>query len=227
MSVKEYKLEVQKREIEGKKNLKKIRRNDGIPGVYYSYDSKESIPFTLDKKELQIAIKSGARVFNISVGGKKRNVVFKSVQYHPVTDLIQHIDLYGVKMDQEITIKATISLIGDSIGVKQGGGVLNTASTEIEVACLPLDIPESIEVDISNLEIGDSIQAGDIKLDEKLKLVSSADMVIVSVTHAMRETEQTQPEDADDTFMEEEDTSSSDVDNEKSDEGSGADSEEN
>ena len=204
MAVKEFKLEVSKREHSGKKASKQIRRDGGIPGIYYSHDSKESISFFIDKKELFEAQKSGAHLFNVSVGNKKRNVVFKSVQYHPVTDDILHIDLYGVKMDEKITVKVSINLIGDAEGVKGEGGVLNSPTSEIEVECLPMDIVGSIDVDVTELTIGDSMQVGDITLDDKLTLMSSPEAVVASVTHAMREEKPVVEEDDSDDFMDEE-----------------------
>ena len=204
MSVKEFKLEVTKRDGSGKKSSKQVRREGGIPGVYYSHDSKESVSFSIEKKELFEAQKSGANIFNISVGAKKRNVIFKSVQYHPVTDDILHIDLYGVKMDEKITVKVSIHLTGDATGVKDEGGVLNSPTSEIEVACLPMDIPNAIEVDVTKLSIGDSMQVVDIKLDDKLTLMSSPDAVVASVTHAMREEEPVVEEEGEDLFMDEE-----------------------
>jgi large subunit ribosomal protein L25 len=204
MSIKEFKLEVTKRDGSGKKSSKQVRREGGIPGVYYSHDSKESVSFSIDEKELFEAQKSGANIFNISVGAKKRNVIFKSVQYHPVTDDILHIDLYGVKMDEKITVKVSIHLTGDATGVKDEGGVLNSPTSEIEVACLPMDIPNAIEVDVTKLSIGDSMQVFDIKLDDKLTLMSSPDAVVASVTHAMREEEPVVEEEGEDLFMDEE-----------------------
>ena len=204
MSVKEFKLNVNKREGSGKKASKQLRREGGIPGVYYSHDSKESISFSIDPKELFEAQKSGAHIFNISVGTKKRNVIFKSVQYHPVTDDILHIDLYGVKMDEKITVKVSIHLTGDATGVKDEGGVLNSPTSEIEISCFPMDIIGAIDVDVSELSIGDSMQVIDIKLDDEHTLMSSPDVVVASVTHAMREEEPVVEEEGEDIFMDEE-----------------------
>ena len=204
MSTKDFKLEVNKRDLSGKKASKQIRREGLVPGIYYSHDSKQSISFSIDKKVLLEAQKSGANIFNINVGSKKRNVIFKSVQYHPVTDEILHIDLYGVKMDEKITVKVSISLIGTATGVANEGGVLNSPTSEIEIECLPMDIPNEIEVDISNLSIGDSLSVNDIKLDDKFSLMSSGDAVVASVTHAMREEIPVIEEEGENMFMEEE-----------------------
>ena len=225
MAVKEFKLDLNKRENSGKKASKQIRREGGIPGVYYSHDSKESISFSIDPKELFEAQKSGAHIFNISVGTKKRNVIFKSVQYHPVTDDILHIDLYGVKMDEKITVKVSIHLTGDATGVKEEGGVLNSPTSEIDIACFPMDIIGAIEVDVTELSIGDSMQVGDIKLDDKLTLMSSPDAVVASVTHAMREEEPVVEEEDEDLFMDEEGGEAPETDEASSDAGESTDSE--
>ena len=114
------------------------------------------------------------------------------------------IDLYGVKMDEKITVKVSIHLTGDAIGVKEEGGVLNSPTSEIEVSCFPMDIIGSIDVDISALSIGDSMQVSHIKLDDKHELMSSPDSVVASVTHAMREEEPVVEEEDKDLFMDEE-----------------------
>ena len=186
---KEYKLEVEKRDSTKKADLKQYRKAGKIPGVYYSFDSKESINFLVSQSEINNAIKSDANIFAINVGGENRNVLFKSVQYHPVTEAITHIDLYGVDMKKAVVVKVGLNLIGDSIGVKEEGGILNQTAQEIEVKCLPSDIPNIIEVDISDLSIGDTILANQITLDESLELMSAEDMLIVSVTLPMKEVE--------------------------------------
>ena len=184
---KEYKLEVEKRTKANKKDLKELRKSGKIPGIYYSYDSKESLPFFIEQSVINNAIKSDANIFAINVGGKDRTVLFKSVQYHPVTEQMTHIDLYGVNMDKPVVVKVPINLIGTPIGVKEEGGVLNQVSQEIEVKCLPGDIPNVLDINIDELSIGDTIIAESVKLDDTLELISSADMLIVSITVPMKE----------------------------------------
>ena len=186
---KQHKLEVEKREVTKKRDLKILRKDGKIPGVFYSHDSKASINFIIDKSEINQAIKSDANIFTINVGGKERNVLFKSVQYHPLTEEMTHIDLYGVNMNKPVVVRVPIELRGDSVGVKEEGGVVNQASLEIEVKCLPGDIPNVIFADISELSIGDTLLAESLDLDEKLELISSNDMLIVSITLPMQEVE--------------------------------------
>ena len=199
----EHKIEINKRVDINPQSLKQLRRNGNIPGIYYSAISKDSIPIFITQKDYYTAIKSGARIFNILVENKKQNVLFKSVQYHPVTEEVLHIDLYGIRMDQTINIKVVLLLTGDAIGVKDEGGILNQPLNEIEIQCLPADIPASIELDISELGMGDSLNASDIILDEKLTLITSEDAVAVSVTQPMKEIEPEVEIDEDEIFLDE------------------------
>ena len=198
----EHKIDINKRESLGKKGVKQLRREGMIPGIYYSPNSESSMPIVISQGDFHEAVKSGSRIFNISVGEKKQNVLFKSVQYHPVTDQVLHIDLYGIRMDRAVNIKIPVHLIGDPIGVTEEGGVISQATTEIEITCLPGDIPEFVETDISGLALGDAINVGILQLDEKITLITPEDTVLASVTHAMKEIEPVVEEEED--FMDEE-----------------------
>ena len=199
----EHKIEINKRDDITPQRLKQLRRDGNIPGIYYSATSKDSLPIFITQKDYYTAIKSGARIFNILVDNKKQNVLFKSVQYHPVTEEVLHVDLYGVRMDQAITIKVPLLLTGNAIGVKDEGGILNQPLNEIEIQCLPADIPDSFELDISDLSMGDSLNASDIELDEKLTLITNEDAVAVSVTQPMKEVEPEVEIDEDELFLDE------------------------
>ena len=183
---KQFKLTVEKRDLKGNKDLRQLRQDMKIPGVYYSYDGS-NILFQISNNEVKNAIQSGANIFTVNVGGNEQNVVFKSVQYHPVTEQIIHIDLYGVDMNKPISIKIPIVYVGTPLGVSTEGGVVVTNLNEIEISCLPSDIPENIEVDISNVSIGENIQAGDVDLGDKFKLVTMEDSTLMSVTHVVVE----------------------------------------
>ena len=198
---KQYKLEVEKRDSTRKADLKQYRKKGKIPGIYYSYDSKSSVNFLVTQSEIKNAIKSDANIFAISVGGENKNVLFKSVQYHPVTDEILHVDLYGIKMDQVVSVSVLINLTGTAKGVTEGGIVVQ-ALNELEIECLPMDIPTGIEVDISELDIGDSMKVEDVVLDDKITAKSNADQIIVSITQAMKEEELIPQVDEDEELLE-------------------------
>ena len=202
----EFTLEVTKRDSVSKNEIKQMRKEGKVPGIYYSHDSKNSIPFYIERQVLRQAYKSGARIFNINVGSKKRTVIFKSVDYHPVTDQVLHVDLYGVKMDQAVTISVELKLTGSAKGVVEGG-ILVQGLNELEIDCLPMDIPEFLEVDISNLNLGDSLRVADLQLDEKFAIKSSEDQIIASVTHPMKEVETTDSTEEEGEFLDESGTS--------------------
>ena len=185
----EFKLDIYRRDDLTNNALKALRAEGNIPGIFYSYDSKESIPFYISQTTLSDAKKSGARIFNIAVGSTKQNVIFKSVQYHPVNDEILHLDLYGVNMNKAVSVKVQLILTGTAIGVSADGGVLVQSLNEVDIECLPGNIPENIEVDISELSLGSTLRAQDLNLDEKFTLNTDNEQVIASVTQAMKEEE--------------------------------------
>ena len=179
--MKVHKIEVNKRELSNKKSfVKSLRNKDEIPGIYYSHDSKASIPFSVSKKVMNEALKAEAQVYQVSVGSKARDVIIKSVQYHPISDEMLHIDLYGVRMDQEVTVKVPIELVGQSEGVK-AGGVLNQTLTELDITCLPGNIPQNIEINISNLNIGDTLRLGQLSLADGLTVIGDEENLIIAV----------------------------------------------
>jgi len=218
----DYKIEVQKRELSTKKSfVKGLRRNGDIPGIYYSHDSKESIPFIVTQKVLREALKSDAQVYKINVGSKSRDVIIKSIQYHPITEEMTHIDLYGVDMDKKVAVKVPITIVGQSIGIKEEGGVLNQSMTEIEIECLPQDIPQNIDADISDLAIGDTLRLENITLSDKLQIVGDLDMLIASIVAPAKQEEVVEEEviEGDEAESSNEEASESNVDSEEQTEG--------
>ena len=129
----EFKIEVFKRELTKKGRMKAFRKEDKIPGIYYSHNSTNSVPLYITKNTFKEAQKSGSRIFNILVGDKKRNVIFKFIQYHPVTDEVLHLDLYGVDMNRPVAISIIVALTGTAKGVSQEGGVLVQSLNEVNI----------------------------------------------------------------------------------------------
>ena len=217
----EFKIEVHKRELSAKKSdMKNLRKEQKIPGIFYSFDSKDSIPLYIDQKTFGEASKSGAKIFNIVVGKDKKNVIFKSIQYHPVTDNILHVDLYGVDMNRKVSVKTTINLIGSPIGVANEGGVLVQSLNEIDLDCLPGDIPDGIEADISALGLGAVFKVADLDVSDKLEIKTPEDQTIASVTHAMQEEQEVSDEEGEE-FMDGDSEKTSEDDGASKDEGSG------
>jgi len=180
-----HKIDINKRNWTSKREVKNNRKNGKIPGIYYSSDSKESIPLFIEESEFAEVLKSGAHLYQVKVGSKLRNVIFKEVQYHPVTDQVLHIDLYGVSLTEKIAFKVPLRLIGNAIGVSEDGGHLTQSMMEIEIRCLPTEIPEFIELDVAELHLNESLYVSNITSPENVEITSSESLVVVSISHGI------------------------------------------
>lgn len=152
-------LNVAPRAAFGSRSSRRMRREGLVPGVVYSGGS-EATAFQVSERDVRGVIAEGAALFDLSVdGGKARPVVVKEQQLHPVKGTLRHIDLQEVKLDTAIEAEVTIELEGveDAPGVK-AGGTLEHVTREITIEALPTDIPEKIEVDVSTMEINDTLQ---------------------------------------------------------------------
>jgi len=153
----------------GKEASRKLRQNGLMPAICYG-PRTETIPLIVDMRELTQTIHMGENVLiDLMIqDGKKAGqkvVVVRDLQIDPVTDLYLHADLFEVVMDEEISVEVPIVLVGKPEGVKMGG-VLEQITREVTVECLPGNIPQSIEVDVSSLNIGDTIHIGDITAEK-------------------------------------------------------------
>ena len=175
-------LKAKKREISTKGAINQLRKSGFVPGIYYS-KGKEQITFSVDEISLnKFVYTSETGIIQLSFDGEEKlGCVIKDIQFDPVTDKVVHFDVQGVTLGQLLQIELPISLVGSAIGVKNGG-ILQEQTHKLEVECLPRDIPQHIEVDISGLKIGESIHVRDLKLD-KIEILNSEDTVIVSIVH--------------------------------------------
>lgn len=167
----------------GKEASRKLRQNGLMPAICYG-PRTETIPLILDMRELTQTIHMGENVLiDLMIqDGKKASqkvVVVRDLQINPVTDQYIHVDLFEVVMDEEISVEVPIVLVGKSEGVKMGG-VLEQITREVTVECLPGNIPQSIDVDVSSLNIGDTIHIGDITL-EKAMIVADPTTTLATV----------------------------------------------
>lgn len=180
MSAKDYKIEVFKRDRMGKRDVRKLRAEGYIPGIYYAADQPEPITFKMEKKELSAALADEALVYHVSVGGVRRNVLIKEIQYHPVTDEFMHVDFQGVSMDAMIEFAVPLVFIGKPIGVTDEGGQIHHGLMDVHILCIASEVPSSIELDISEVHLGESIHAGDLDIG-KVELVTSPDATVITV----------------------------------------------
>jgi large subunit ribosomal protein L25 len=172
-----------------------MRREGLVPGVVYS-GGTEATAFQVSEREVRNVLAEGAALFDLSVdGGKARPVVIKEQQLHPVRGTLRHIDLQEVKLDEAIQADVTIELEGaeDAPGVK-GGGVLDHVTREITVEALPTAIPDKISLDVSTMEINDTLQLSAIDPPEGVTFVVDEGEEITIVTLAPPRVEEVAPE---------------------------------
>lgn len=188
------KLNVTTRENAGKKWAKKIRRDGQIPGIFYQHGQK-NIQISIDKKELLIFLRQEAALISALFDGKEmKNCVVRELQIDPLSREPIHVDLMGVSMTEKLTVAVPIHLTGVPDGVKNQGGSLSQILREIEIECLPADIPEHLEFDVSALQIGDTISVKSIHSD-KFVVVGDLDRIIATVA-APRIVETVEPTEA-------------------------------
>jgi large subunit ribosomal protein L25 len=177
------KLTAAKREGAGKGDARKLRATGFIPGILYGPEI-EPAPISVNALELGAMFRqqgSSSRLINLDFNGEKngRMVIIREIQRDPVTGVFRHIDLYQVSMTKKLNITARITLVGTPAGVKLGG-ILQHIIRDLDIYCLPSDIPDKIEVDVSELEIGDSVHVKDIVLD-KVEILSNPTRAVATV----------------------------------------------
>jgi large subunit ribosomal protein L25 len=176
----EVSLKVESRKQIGKESAKRLRREGKTPGIYY-FHGKESIPISVDKKALHAIMGKESTLLDIMIDNKdQRKCIIRDIQFDPITSNPIHIDLMGIELTEKVTVQVSITLTGTPDGVKNQGGVLEQQLREVSVECLPMDIPEHIVLDVSNLVIGGSLHVSDIQLD-KVKLLDDGSKIIAHV----------------------------------------------
>ncbi len=189
-------MEAQKREALGKEASKKMRREGIVPAVIYG-PTIDTTPLEINFKDLSKILDTGGRenvLIDVKIKGinktaLSKTVIIKDVQRHPVKGNIKHVDLLEVQMDKVIRVSVPIHITGEAIGV-EAGGILQHETRELEVECLPSDIPESIDVDVTDLDIGGSFHVSDLVVEEKIKILVDGDHNIVSVVTPQKEEEE-------------------------------------
>lgn len=184
-------IEATEREIGSKSDLRELRKNNAIPGVIYG-PGRESLAIQLDKnlflKEYRKTI-GELVVFIVKIGRKKFQTIIKDKQIHPVSREIQHVDFLELREDSKIKVNVPIKYIGTPVGTKEGGE-LEIMIREVEISCLPKDLIEDFEIDISHLEIGKSVQIGDLKVENaEITLPPDISLAIVHAPKAEEEEE--------------------------------------
>lgn len=162
----------------GKANVRRMRRAGNVPCVLYGVE-KGSVSLTLNKKELEEFLSEARSIIKVVVDGEEQRSVVKEVQYHPVKGDIIHVDLQRIKAGQELHLTVPIKYIGTAPGVKTGG-VFQSIRTELDISTLPRYLPNEIEIDISWMEVGDTIHIEDLEF-EHIKIDHDSDQSVCSV----------------------------------------------
>src|SRR5438067_5930986 len=178
-------LEATARDTFGKNEARRRRRDGKVPGVLYGGDGNKATPITVEPRALLRILhsESGANTL-ISLklaGAPDTRVLVKDYQLDPVTHHVLHADFYRIAMDRAIQVTIPVIVKGEPKGVKQQGGILEFVRREIEIECLPGDIPEHVEIDVSELMLHQGVRVRDLLVDPKWKPLSEPDMMPVHV----------------------------------------------
>ncbi len=191
----DFSLNANTRDDLGKGASRRLRRNDGlVPAIVYG-GNKEPQSISIAARELNKALENEAfysHVIKLSVDGKKEDVLLKALQRHPAKPRIMHADFLRVVAGHEVTVHVPLHFINEDncVGVKKSGGVISHTMTDVEVTCLPKDLPEFIEVDMAGVDLGDIVHLSDLKLPKGVAVPALAqgadhDLPVANV-HAAR-----------------------------------------
>jgi large subunit ribosomal protein L25 len=180
-------VEVEKRLTTGKNAANRLRAQDQIPAVLYG-GGKDSEAWTLQvpRKTLATLLNKGLHgnaIFKLNLKGtdQTRHVMIRDLALDPVSRKMLHVDFVRVLLDRKLRVKSEVHITGVPNGVKNSGGILNIVTHELLIECLPADIPESIGIDVSGMELHDSFRVSDLKLGDKIAVLEKADRVVAHV----------------------------------------------
>lgn len=181
-------LNANERKISRKSANKQLRKNGRIPGVFYA-KNQSPIAFEVSEQALKpLVFTSEAHIISLKIGENDGlTCVMKDIQFDPVTDKIVHFDLHGVTKGEKIELEVPVIVTGNAAGIKQGG-VLQLALHKLDIECLPTDMPEHVEINVTNLHLGESIHVRDLKFDN-FTVLTAEDAVVVSVVAPRTEKE--------------------------------------
>jgi large subunit ribosomal protein L25 len=183
-------IEAQKRVKIDKASRSALRKEGKVPAIFYS-KHHEPMPVQFSERSIHpyvFTAKTSLITLNVE-GHEELDCIIKDVQFDPVSEKIVHIDLLGLKKGEKIQIEVPVQLVGNAIGIKEGG-ILQHTLHKVQIECLPVDIPEHLEIDVTDLKLGHAIHAGDLKFDNFI-LLNSPEAIIAAVTHPKIEKEET------------------------------------
>ena len=179
----EFVVPAESRSETGKNVNRRLRSRGMIPGVLYG-TGKPAVPVAVSPREIGAILKSASgenTLFDLDLGGSRRKVILKEFQREPLRGQLLHADFYEVALDKVLQVKVHVELEGLPVGVKLQGGIVDFVTRELELECLPADIPAKIAVDIAHLELGKHLRVSDLKLGDKVKVLDEPELVIAHV----------------------------------------------
>ena len=181
----------------GKGPARRSRRQGNIPAVVYGPETDPK-PIEVTERAFRAAIKQAAgtsAIINLDVNGKSSKVIIRDIQRDPVTSHVVHVDFHAISMNKPLHLSIPLTFTGTARGAKTDGGILQTTMRELEISCLPADIPEHIDVDVTDLGIGDSIHVRDLEVpNAKILAEPQRTVVVVAAPTVVKVDEPTEEE---------------------------------
>jgi len=185
-------LTIKRRERTGKQVARRLRRDGAVPGVLYGGAKPE--PVTLDPRAVLRIIhghEGSTQLLSLKLDGDgtTRMAIIRDLQFDPVSERLLHVDLQEVTADRAITVRVAVHPVGEAAGVREQKGILNIILHELDISCLPMNIPERIDADVSQLMIGDVLTVGDLQAPEGVRILNDKGQAVVIVAAPMAEEE--------------------------------------
>jgi large subunit ribosomal protein L25 len=196
--MKTIELAVERRDTRGKNAARRTRSAGKIPAVVYGA-GRDTVPITVSLRDLSDAFRGGAgenAIFLLKLQGsdQTRHAMIRDMQKDPLSRRLVHLDFVRVLMDTKIRVQVPVEVVGIAKGVKTDGGILDFVSREIEIECLPGNIPEHLPVDVTELSIGDALRVSDVPAPEGVEIVDDAEKVVLHIAHPTHEEVAAAPE---------------------------------
>jgi large subunit ribosomal protein L25 len=182
------KLNVDIRKEHGTSASRRTRLQNRVPAVVY-HSGIEATPLSVDRISLNKALRTGQMIFEVNVDGTNQFVLVKEIQYHPVTDEIIHIDFQKVKEDEKISLEVSVRSAGEAQGVKLGGLLVQMLNS-VTIKCRPAEIPEFLDIDVTDMEMNTNLFVKDITLPSDVEMITAEDIAVVSVQEPKQEAEE-------------------------------------
>ena len=178
--MREIPISIERRHDVGKGFARRTRMAGRIPGVVYGPEI-DPISVAVEERAFRASMKTAtsSSILNLNLDGKETKAVVRDMQRDPITNRVIHVDFHAISMNRPINVSIPIHFTGTPIGVKVDGGIMQTTMRELDISCLPANIPDQVEIDVSELSIGDSIHVDDLELENVNILVELRRTIVV------------------------------------------------